>query len=196
MFIEPQQSGGDGGRRSSRLWRGCRRACLHRNSEDCGCGIEFLSMKNLRNAKDKEEIGRRLENVGPGSKRLWGRMSAHQMICHLSDGFRLYMDEREAAPAGGMYPSKVLRWIAPWAPVQWPHGIKTMPELDQQAGGGTSPVEFARDQRELQNLLELFTRRPRDFSWGQHPHFGAMSEREWMRPAYLHADHHLRQFGA
>src|SRR5713226_9978743 len=41
-FIELQQSGGDGGRRSSRLWRGCRRACLHRNSEDCGCGIEFL----------------------------------------------------------------------------------------------------------------------------------------------------------
>ena len=70
-----------------------------------------------------------------------------------------------------------------------------MPELDQQAGGGTSPVEFARDKRELRALLERFTKQPPDFSWGEHPHFGAMSEREWMRLAYLHADHHLRQFG-
>ncbi len=119
--------------------------------------MEFLSIKNLRNAKGKEEIARRLENVGPDSKRVWGKMSA---------------------PAGGMYPSKVLRWIALWAPLQWPHGFKTMPELDQEAGAGTSPLEFARDQRELQNLLERFTSTPRDFSWGQHPHFGAMSESE------------------
>jgi hypothetical protein len=25
--------------------------------------------------------------------------------------------------------------------------------------------------------------------------FGPMSERDWMRWGYLHADHHLRQFG-
>jgi hypothetical protein len=152
-------------------------------------------MKSLRNAKDKEEIARRLETVRADSKRLWGKMSAHQMICHLSDGFRLYMGEKKVAPAGGIYPSKVLRWIALWAPMQWPHGFKTMPEIDQQAGGGTSPVEFARDHRDLQSLLERFVKQPRDFTWQAHPHFGQMSERDWMRLAYLHADHHLRQFG-
>ena len=153
-------------------------------------------MKNLRNAKDKEEIARRIASVRPDSSRLWGRMSAHQMICHLSDGFRMYMGEKKVAPAGGIYPSKVLRWIALWAPMQWPHGFKTMPELDQEGGGGTSPVEFARDARELQNLVERFVKQPRDFSWQAHPHFGEMNERDWMRLAYLHADHHLRQFGA
>jgi hypothetical protein len=79
--------------------------------------------------------------------------------------------------------------------MQWPHGFKTMPEIDQQAGGGTSPVEFARDHRDLQSLLERFVKQPRDFTWQAHPHFGQMSERDWMRLAYLHADHHLRQFG-
>jgi hypothetical protein len=152
-------------------------------------------MKSLRNAKDKEEIARRLETVRADSQRLWGKMSAHQMICHLSDGFRLYMGEKKVAPAGGIYPSQVLRWIALWAPMQWPHGFKTMPEIDQQAGGGTSPVEFARDHRDLQSLLERFVKQPRDFTWQAHPHFGEMSERDWMRLAYLHADHHLRQFG-
>ena len=69
-----------------------------------------------------------------------------------------------------------------------------MKELDQQSGG-TAPVEFARDMGELRSLLERFTKQPRDFTWAVHPHFGAMGEKQWMRLAFLHADHHLRQFG-
>ena len=53
-------------------------------------------MKTLLNPVDKEEILRRLNNVQPASQRRWGSMSAHNMICHLSDGFRLYMGERPA----------------------------------------------------------------------------------------------------
>jgi len=152
-------------------------------------------MKTLSRADDKAELLHRLQRVAPDTAARWGKMSAHQMICHLSDGFRLYMGDKKAAQAGGIHPSRILRWFALWVPMQWPHGFKTMPELDQEAGGGTSPVEFTRDRRELLELLERFTRAPRDFSWPAHPHFGAMSERSWMRLAYLHADHHLRQFG-
>ncbi len=35
----------------------------------------------------------------------------------------------------------------------------------------------------------------RDFAFASHPVFGELSEWEWMRWGYLHADHHLRQFG-
>ena len=108
-------------------------------------------MKTLLNLADKEEILRRLNTVQPASQRRWGSMSAHNMICHLSDGFRLYMGERLA---------KSISVPTPRA------------------------------------LTERFTRQPRDFDWKPHPHFGEMSEREWNRLAYLHADHHLRQFGA
>jgi hypothetical protein len=55
---------------------------------------------------------------------------------------------------------------------------------------------FAANLRELQNLVDHFARQPRDFEWQPHPHFGRMSDAEWMRLAYLHMDHHLRQFGA
>lgn len=151
-------------------------------------------MKLLLNVDDKLEILHRLALVRPDSQRLWGKMSPHQMVCHLTDGFRMYMGEKRVAPVGGIYPSRVLRWIALWAPMPWPKGFQTMKELDQQGGGGTSPVEFARDKQELSSLLERFTHTPRDFTFGVHPHFGVMSEREWMRLAYLHADHHLRQF--
>jgi hypothetical protein len=152
-------------------------------------------MKTLRNPPDKAEILRRLESIQPASQRRWGSMSAHNMICHLSDGFRLYMGDRPAKPAPVPAPRLFLKWVALWAPIRWPHGFKTMPEIDQQ-GGGTRPIEFASDMRELRNLIEGFTQPPVRFCVEGHPHFGRLSEKEWMRLAYLHADHHLRQFGA
>jgi hypothetical protein len=152
-------------------------------------------MRTLLNPEDKGEIMARLQSVRPSSPRRWGKMFAHQMVCHLSDGFRLYMSLRTALPVSVPYPRSLLKWAALWAPIPWPKGFKTVPELDQQAGG-TPPVVFDTDMRELQNLLDRFTRQPKDFQWQPHPHFGRMSDGEWMRLAYLHVDHHLRQFGA
>jgi uncharacterized protein DUF1569 len=152
-------------------------------------------MKTLRNASGKAEILRRLESIQTTSQRQWGSMSAHNMICHLADGFRIYMGDRPAKCAPVPAPRLLLKWIALWAPLPWPHGFRTMPEIDQNAGG-TRPIEFASDMQELRNLIERFTQPPGRFCAGGHPHFGHLSEKEWMRLAYLHADHHLRQFGA
>ena len=152
-------------------------------------------MKTLLHPADKEEILRRLNSIQPTSQRRWGSMSAHNMICHLSDGFRLYMGELPAKPAAVPIPRVLLKWFALWAPVQWPQGFKTAPEIDQQMGG-TRPVEFVADLSELRALIERFTRRPADYVSKPHTLFGPLSEREWNRLAYLHADHHLRQFGA
>jgi len=122
-------------------------------------------------------------------------MSAHGMICHLSDGFRLYMGERPARPVPVPAPRLLLKWVALWAPIPWPRGFRTMPEIDQNAGG-TRPVEFARDRQQLRELIERFTEPPERFSTEPHPHFNPLSMAEWMRLGYLHADHHFRQFGA
>jgi hypothetical protein len=152
-------------------------------------------MKTLLNPADKEEILRRLDTIRPTSRRRWGSMSAHNMICHLSDGFRLYIGERPAKTAPVPAPRLILKWVALWVPIPWPHGFRTAPELDQQ-GGGTRPVEFAADLNDLKALIERFTRQPADYVPKPHPHFDSLTEREWKRLAYLHSDHHLRQFGA
>lgn len=76
--------------------------------------------------------------------------------------------------------------MAPW--------VKDAPEVDTEHGG-TPPTQFERDRANLLELLERFTRRPREFEWQPHPMFGTMSDRDWMRWGYLHMDHHLRQFG-
>jgi hypothetical protein len=117
------------------------------------------------------------------------------MVCHLGDGFLLYMGEKSARPVPTPAPRKLLKWFALWVPIPWPHGFKTFPEIDQE-GGGTPPAEFERDVDRLQALVRRFSSSSRDFKWPEtHPHFGPMNEADWQRLGYLHTDHHLRQFG-
>ena len=152
-------------------------------------------MKTLRNAKDKEEIERRLQKITPSSQRQWGKMSAHQMVCHVSDAFRMYMGEKEVGQEAVPVPRPLLKWTTLWAPIPWPKGFKTAPALDQQSAG-SAPRDFDVDTQELRELLHRFCAIQGSFQWPAHPHFGRMSETEWMRLAYLHTSHHLRQFGA
>ena len=88
-----------------------------------------------------------------------------------------------------------MKWFALSVPVRWPHGVPTMPEMNQEKGG-TPPGEFAADVAELEELINRITRTERDFDWASHPMFGRMPDRDWLRWGYLHMDHHLRQFGA
>ena len=152
-------------------------------------------MNTLARARCKAEIIRRLRTVRPESARRWGQMSAHQMICHLCDSCRMAMGEKPVSDASGRLQRTLVKWIALYVPVRWPPGIPTRPEVDQQVAG-TRPVAFAADVAELEALLDLITTRKKGFGWPVHPIFGRMSQAAWLRWAYLHMDHHLRQFGA
>ena len=150
-------------------------------------------MRSLAREQDRADILRRLKTVGPDSTRRWGRMSAHQMICHLSDSFLAVTGQRPASPASGPLQRTVIKWIALYAPVNWPQGIPTRPEVDQEAGG-TRPANFAADVTQLEMLVVLITTRKECFDGQEHPIFGPLSHAAWLRWAYLHMDHHLRQF--
>ena len=95
----------------------------------------WTTMKTLARAQDKEEIVRRLRTIRADSARRWGRMSAHQMICHLSDSFLAVTGQRHVSPASGPLQRTVIKWIALYAPLKWPQGIPTRPEVDQEVGG-------------------------------------------------------------
>ena len=153
-------------------------------------------MKTLARESDAAEILRRLRAVRPDSAGRWGRMSAHQMVCHLSDGYRLLTGKLTSPLAATPLPRQMMKWVALYVPVRWPKDIPTTPELDQAAGGGTRPIDFARDVAELEQLLAtVVAERSARLTGIVHPIFGSMSEPAWLRWAYLHADHHLRQFG-
>jgi hypothetical protein len=159
-----------------------------------------MAKATLTNATNRQQIVERLGTIRPDSPRQWGRMTVSQMICHLSDSFRVTMGVKPSKTARISVtpiplPPRFVKWVALETSIPWPRGVQTRPEVDAERGG-TSPTEFDRDKAELFALLDRFTRQPRDFEWQPHPMFGAMGEADWMRWGYLHMDHHLRQFGA
>jgi hypothetical protein len=149
-------------------------------------------MKTLFHDRNRKEVLDRLSKVRPDSQPRWGSMSARQMVCHLSDSFRAALGEKYVSPATNFFTRTFLKTVALWVPIPWMHGIKTRPEMDQRQGG-TQPVEFASDVQKLRTLFDQFCDSKREFA--PHPILGQLSRTERMRHAYLHMDHHLRQFG-
>jgi hypothetical protein len=159
-----------------------------------------MAKATLSNPPDKQRIVDRLGRIQLSSSGQWGRMSVNQMICHLSDSFRVTMGEKawkteRISVTPIPMPQWFVKWVALDTPLKWPHGLKTRPEVDPEVGG-SPPTQFEWDRDDLLKLIERFTQRPREFEWQPHPMFGTMSDPDWMRWGYLHMDHHLRQFGA
>jgi len=123
-------------------------------------------------------------------------MSAHQMVCHLADNFRMMLGQKPVSLRSGPLQRTLLKWFVLYVPLPWPHATTTSVELDQVRGGGTQPGDFAADLAQVDVLLELVTAPTRALDRQPHPVFGPMSDADWLRMAYLHTEHHLRQFGA
>ncbi|MEO8077864.1 MAG: DUF1569 domain-containing protein [Acidobacteriota bacterium] len=147
------------------------------------------------NHQSFRELVARLERVTPESPRVWGLMTPHEMICHVNDSFLVGMGERQAADISTRVSRTLIKWVALYAPMRWPQGLDTRPEVDPRRAG-TAPIDFWRDRDVLVRTMTRFAAHPPDFAWGRHPIFQGMSEPAWRRWGYLHVDHHLRQFGA
>lgn len=149
-------------------------------------------MKTLADLTAQREISTRMAALTPADQRRWGSMSVHQVICHMTEAYRCALGEKQVAMARTTMPRAVLKFAALRVPLQWPHGFPAPSEIAQDKGG-RAPVDFAQDRDALLAALRAFCGGlPKPLP--RHPYFGAMSEREWQRWGYLHADHHLRQF--
>jgi Protein of unknown function (DUF1569) len=150
-------------------------------------------MKTLNNLTDRQTLALRLTKLSPEDKARWGSMSVHQMICHLDDSYKMPLGEKNASHATGFIQRTVLKWGALKVPLQWRPGFPTRPEIEQGIGG-TVPVDFRQDLSSLLSTLRRFCDNLPNPCL-PHPIFGKMTVDDWMRWGYLHADHHLRQFG-
>ena len=151
-------------------------------------------MKSLAQPQYKSELIGRLEKLTPGNERRWGRMTASQMVCHVADACRMALGQKQVSDDSGIFKRTIIKWLALYAPLQWRAGILTRPEIDQQIAG-TCPGDFASDITAVRTLLEAIADNGLRGTWPDHPVFGRMSSGQWLRWAYLHTDHHLRQFG-
>ena len=152
-------------------------------------------MKGLQLAAYQSEIRQRIRNLSAESSRQWGKMTAGQMVCHLTDGFQMATGERPVQETSSLRGRTGLKCIALDVPLPWAKGFPTFPEADAFRDG-TRPTEFARDLERLERSLQAFAGSASAGHCGRHPFFGALSPNLWLRWGYLHADHHLRQLGA
>lgn len=147
-------------------------------------------MSTFADPTAKASVRQRVERLTPNAKRQWGRMTPHQMVCHLTDGYRMLAGQRQPAPVDNFFTRSVVRLVALHTPMSWPRGVKTVREADQEQGG-TKPVEWDRDLGELLRMVDSF-HAPEGL---KHPIFGPLTAAEWNVWGFRHADHHLRQFG-
>jgi hypothetical protein len=147
-------------------------------------------MKALSNPAVASALAARLERLTPEQSREWGTISPHQMLAHLADAADAVM-QRRSFPRASRAPSRLLKYAALYLPRPWPHGIQA----------GARPADHVLDvdafaserTRAVAALSELAA--PDALLAPEHPLFGSMTRGDWLRWAYLHTDHHLRQFG-
>lgn len=152
-------------------------------------------MKSLAQPEACAEIVARAQNVRPDTVGKFGVLTAPEMIVHCTIALEAALGLRHVAPAETFFMRRVVKYLALYSPGPWPPGFKTRPEMDVQRNG-CRPSEFVSDVAKLVQRVEEFGSRDSTASWARHPMFGAMSEAEWKRWAYLHTDHHLKQFSA
>ncbi len=149
-------------------------------------------MKLLDSPGVVEELVARLSCLRPDTARRWGSMSAHEMVCHLTDSYRLGTGERAVGRIDTWNSRTIVRFVALHTGLTWPKGVPTRPEVDPKRQG-TRPGDFDRERHELATLIASFALRRANYP--AHPIFGPLTPREWMIWGYKHSDHHFRQFG-
>ena len=150
--------------------------------------------QSIYHAPAKEELFHRIEKLTPAAKGRWGKLSATQMLRHLSEANRMALGEIVMPDRSTFLTRTVIKWmflngIKP--PGREKGNIQTFPEVDIVKNGVVTDdleAEKARYKRSVQKIIDtpvLHTR---------HTAFGKMSREDWGHLAYAHADYHLTQF--
>ena len=139
-------------------------------------------------------VRERMSRLTPDRHPLWGTMTPHEAVCHLSDALRHPLGDRSAViPPPSWFRHVLLKWLVLWVIPRYPKGAKTKASFDPRREG-TKPGDFARDVAALDALTEQFILGASSIKV-EHTRFGPMRERDWLRWWWMHTDHHLRQFG-
>ena len=143
----------------------------------------------------RQSLIERLKQLTPNSKRRWGTLTPHEMLCHLGDATEMVLLIRPRDQPVPLRSRPMIKLLALWNPMRWPHGWRTNPAHDPR-DRGTRPTVFDADMNRAIAAIEgLASAADRTALEPAHGLFGVMSLADWQRWAFKHTDHHLRQFG-
>jgi uncharacterized protein DUF1569 len=147
-------------------------------------------MPTLFDKTTHAEIIDRIHRLRPDAQRRWGRMTAPQMVAHLSDQMRHTLGHATATSLPGYLRNPLVRYLVIfWLP--WSKGkVKGPPEAFV-----TLPTTWDADVATLIELVDRFVTLGPAGEWPEHPMFGRMTGRYWGVFCQKHFNHHLSQFG-
>jgi len=155
--------------------------------------LAFSGMRTMAVPEDAQSIIERMKKLCPEDAARWGRMNAHQMLRHLGEAMQVPLGEIEVSVADvPELQRKAFKWAALYVPLKWRRNFPTRPEIDQCF---LNPYlnDFETDRESAIALARRLL--DADLDGKRHPYFWTMTRAEWLRWGWLHADHHLRQFG-
>ena len=150
--------------------------------------------RNIFEPVIKQSIYNRIDNLNADSKGKWGRLTAAQMIRHLSESNRMATGEIQMPDRSNVFTRTIVKWmflqnIKP--PGREKGNIKTFPEVDVlQRGLEINDIETEKGNYKtgLEQISSRLTLHP------FHTIFGKMTRNDWGCLLYAHADYHLSQF--
>lgn len=147
-------------------------------------------MKNLFEKPVYEEIISRINRLNPESPRLWGKMTAGQMLAHCKVAFKVPLSDKKMPR---MFLGLLLGWVfksklhndSPWK-----KNMPTAPDFRI-----TDERDFEKEKAELVGMIDAFYQGgPEKVGRFPHPMFGSFTPEQWGKSMYKHLDHHLQQF--
>jgi hypothetical protein len=151
-------------------------------------------MKTVGDPSVLRSLVGRLHALRTDSRRRWGTLTPHEMLCHLGDAAAMVLGTRPRTKPVPLRRRPFVKGLGLWSPIPWPHGWATNPQHNPRAEG-TRPSVFEKDLARAIAGLEGIAAAAAGSLTPAHGFFGRMSTPDWQRWAYRHTHHHLRQFG-
>ncbi len=148
-------------------------------------------MTTIFNSSDREATLKRFETLQPSTQRVWGTMSAEEMLWHLRSQLELALGiTRQTTFVKSALAVPPMRWLTLYV-IPWPKGSRTATEMNVKKLH-PEVKDMATEKRLLfMRLNEVLAAK----ELNAHPLFGKMNMTLWGRLIWKHFDHHLRQFG-
>ena len=145
-------------------------------------------MKSVWNTEQHRELRERVERLTPQHVAQWGRMTAPQVVVHLTDSLRMASGDLPVASKNLPLRYPPLKQLVLYY-LPFPKNAPTAPELLVR-----QPGEWSADLSELCARLDRFVASGPAGAIRVHPAFGTMTGKQWGVLVYRHMDHHLKQF--
>jgi hypothetical protein len=149
-------------------------------------------IKNVFDQQEAAALVTRIHQIQPGTKPLWGKMNAGQMMAHCCVTYEFVYDNKHPKPAG--LKKLMIQLFAKnivVGPKPYKRNERTAPEFIMPDN-----KNFNQERERLSAYVQRTQELGAAYFEGRESHaFGKLSTAQWNTMFYKHLDHHLQQFG-